>query len=74
MRNIPVSVETRESDRASSADGRMGPWVKATDNLTGGIGTAGHAAGASGKEIIINEHESRDEQDEQLVRAENHYK
>ena len=67
MRNIPASAKSGESDRASSAYGRMGQWVKMTDDMGRGIGTAAHAVETSRKEIIINEHGARDEQDERLV-------
>ena len=74
MGNISASVESRESDRASGAHGRMGQWAKMTDDMGRGIGTAGHSDGGRHKEIIINELGPRDAQDKRLVRVENHYK
>ncbi len=52
----------------------MGAQVKMTDDMRGGIETAGDSDGARDKEIIINGNEGRNAQDEQLVRVANHYK
>ncbi len=67
-------AESGESDTASSAHCRMGAQVKMTDDMRGGIETAGDSDGARDKEIIINGNEGRNAQDEQLVRVANHYK